>query len=126
MSRPALLPEFQIQPHGLVRVGPLGSAGLFSISSRGLGLGARTGHIVCLAGSPFLAADPASQLLVRFEKSSNINETCKARIAKPRTAEFFAIDARITVALGPVVAKSRGLYLSSSAQGRSDPQPLAA
>jgi hypothetical protein len=70
----------------------------------------RGSYHLSVAGSPFLATDPAFPTF-REVMASRINVTCKARIPKPSIAAAVAIATCITAALGPVVAESRRPYL---------------
>jgi hypothetical protein len=121
MSRFQALSEEEIQSLGLVGAGPLASTeDVSSMAAGAIGVCARTGLIVCLVGSRFLATDPVAPKLLGTVQS-RVNNTCKARISKPTIAAAVAIATRISAALGPAVAESRRLYLSSSPQDRLDP-----
>jgi hypothetical protein len=97
------------------------------MSCAALGVCARTGLIVCLAGEARLAAECSTQNISHGVKGSKMSyrviKTCQVDV---RTADVLAAESianRISTQLGPSVAATRARYLSATP--RSPPlQPL--
>jgi hypothetical protein len=88
------------------------------MSRAALGVCARTGLIVCLAGEPRLAAECSSQTVGQGVKGSKISnriiKTCRLDVKTADVISAESIANRISAQLGPLVTATRARYLSAT------------
>lgn len=88
------------------------------MSRAALGVCARTGLIVCLAGEPRLAAECSSQTIGQGVKGSKISnriiKTCRLDVKTADVISAESIANRISAQLGPLVTTTRARYLSAT------------